>query len=108
MQLRRKAGGDITIYASSDEDGNYLHVRDTGCGIPTHHMPRIFEDFYSSKTSRTGTGLGLSFCKKVMESFGGSIRCHSEEGVYTEFILSFPLVEGHTMRGSVGMKNINH
>ncbi|WP_410521703.1 ATP-binding protein [Candidatus Tisiphia endosymbiont of Oplodontha viridula] len=44
--------------------------------------------FYTRRAN--GIGLGLSFCKKIMLSFGGDISCISEEGQYTEFQLNFP------------------
>ena len=53
-------------------------------------LSRLFEHFYT--TTFMGTGIGLSFCKLVMNRFGGDIRCEAQEGVYTKFILSFQLV----------------
>ncbi|GAL32100.1 sensor histidine kinase CqsS [Vibrio maritimus] len=64
-------------------------IKDTGQGIEPQLIKNIFEDFYT--TGKNGTfGLGLSFCKKVMKSFGGSIVCRSEFGEWTEFELIFP------------------
>ena len=68
-----------------------VSVRDTGPGIAPEIQARLFRPFASSgKTG--GTGLGLAYCRRVMEAFGGSIRCDSEYGKYTEFILGFPPV----------------
>jgi Na+/proline symporter/signal transduction histidine kinase len=80
----RYAGLDseIEIWYSNEA----LHFKDNGNGIAQEKLPYIFEPF---KGSTRGTGVGLPFCKKVMESMGGSIKCISEIGKGTEFILSF-------------------
>ena len=80
--------GTIHVWLSSDERYNRLHFKDTGKGIVSDALPRIFERFFS--TTISGTGIGLSFCQLVIESFGGTISCGSVYGSYTEFILSLP------------------
>ncbi|WP_373990068.1 ATP-binding protein [Duganella sp. BuS-21] len=66
--------------------GRQLMVRDTGVGIPDDILPHVFEPFYSTG----GTGMGLTFCHKVITAFGGNIQCESQAGKYTRFALSFP------------------
>lgn len=85
--------GDIYIWHEQNSDYNELHFKDTGPGIGSNALPRLFDRFYTTTTS--GTGIGLSFCKMVMESIGGNITCQSVKGVYTEFILLFPLTSNH-------------
>lgn len=89
-----KAGkGNIQIWLTPGDGHNAVHFRDTGSGIPSNVMPHIFERFYSwSKDDKNepGTGIGLAFCKTIVESFGGQIACHSVLGEYTEFIISLP------------------
>lgn len=80
--------GKIYIYFKSDDNNNYLIFRDTGPGIPAELLPHVFDRFVSGRCG--GTGLGLSFCKAVMESYQGDIACDSKEGEYTEFTLTFP------------------
>lgn len=82
--------GDITIWTKSVEKCNYLYVQDTAKGMSIVQLSRLFEHFYT--TTFMGTGIGLSFCKLVMHRFGGDIRCESQEGEFTKFTLSFPLV----------------
>ncbi|AMG31758.1 hybrid sensor histidine kinase/response regulator [Grimontia hollisae] len=82
----------VSIRFSQTGDNNTLHVMDTGPGIPAHQLGYIFDEFYT-RGKKQGNGLGLSYCKRVMQSFGGSITCHSEEGKYTEFVLTFPSVD---------------
>ena len=57
-------------------------------GISVNVLKSLFQSFHSH--SKSGTGLGLAFCKMTMESYGGNITCNSKEGEYTEFVLSFP------------------
>ena len=66
---------------------NTVIFHDTGFGINAKQMEKIFDQFYSS--DKAGTGLGLTFCKMVMESIGGKIECMSEEKKFTTFILTF-------------------
>lgn len=80
--------GDIHIWLEQSDKLNQLYLKDTGKGISAEFLPRVFERFFS--TTISGTGIGLSFCRLVIESFGGTIQCTSEEGEYTQFIISFP------------------
>ncbi len=83
--------GKITIIPRIEKDYNKLYFKDTGAGIPAHILPYIFDKFYSQ--TKYGTGIGLTFCKMVMKNLGGDIICHSKEGEFTEFILSFPIIK---------------
>lgn len=85
-------GAEIHLWTASNEHGQCLHVYDSGEGIPSQDLPHVFDQFYSSLRSGKGTGLGLYFSKQVMEGLGGSIRCRSQHGKMTEFILCFPRV----------------
>ena len=69
--------------------GNILVFIDNGAGIDKEHIPYIFDKFYT-QGKHGSTGIGLAFCKMVMEAIGGSITCDSEVGKYTKFILTFP------------------
>ncbi|TFZ08209.1 hybrid sensor histidine kinase/response regulator [Ramlibacter humi] len=70
----------------------HIIVRDTGPGIEPDLMPRLFQEFSTSGKAE-GTGLGLSFCRRVMRGLGGDIDCHSQPGRFTEFVLSFQVLE---------------
>jgi len=82
--------GEIYIWQEQGKKFNHLYFKDTGQGIPFSVLHHIFENFFS-RTTR-GTGVGLAFCKSTMLSFGGDIMCDSEEGEFTTFTLSFPVV----------------
>jgi signal transduction histidine kinase len=61
---------------------------DTGKGIPTAELSRIFVPFHTTKTQ--GTGLGLAICRRLMEHHGGTIRVESRVGEGTTFIIELP------------------
>jgi signal transduction histidine kinase len=79
------------------EPGNLLiGVRDTGPGIPSEYLDRVFEKFQqlpSTRGRRRGTGLGLSFCKLVVEAHGGHIWVESELGEGSTFLMTLPLAD---------------
>jgi PAS domain S-box-containing protein len=83
--------GEIFITLEKNHLYNKVHFKDTGSGIPASFLPKIFTQFFSQ--TYHGTGIGLAFCKKVMQSLHGDITCESVEGEYTLFILSFPSME---------------
>lgn len=64
-----------------------ISVRDTGPGISPEVLPRLFREFQTVGKAG-GTGLGLSFCQRVVHALGGSITCRSEYGAFTEFELA--------------------
>ena len=90
--LHKSGEGEIRIQARTVGGRNLLSVTDTGHGIPQQALPYVFDMLYSANRHKGGTGIGLSFCKKVMDAFNGSIRCDSVEGKYTTFTLEFPTV----------------
>jgi PAS domain S-box-containing protein len=81
-------GGEITIKTSSSGTGALLEFSDTGPGIDPKHIPRIFEMFYSTKS--TGLGLGLALTSQIIAEHGGTIRCESEQGKGSSFIVTLP------------------
>lgn len=87
-----KPGGEITLIAEADLTEVRCAVRDTGAGIPTESLSRIFERFYRVDSSRTGsgTGLGLSISRHIVEAHGGRIWAESEEGRGSTFYFSLP------------------
>ena len=94
-----KSGGLITISLSHDQQQNTvdLMVRDTGSGIPTDQLPRIFDRFYTTKngpddSGKGGTGLGLAACRDIIEAHRGRIRVDSTVGKGTAFTIKLPAV----------------
>lgn len=82
-------GGDLTISATTEGANLLLTLCDTGEGIASHQMPRIFDPYFTTKSS--GTGLGLAISAKIIEEHGGSIRISSRQGDGCEVRLQLPL-----------------
>lgn len=82
--------GNVTITLEKDRSLNYLHIKDTGEGLPREGRSDIFKPFHTS--SEHGTGLGLYFCKSVMQGYYGDISCKGKKGgyyAYAQFTLKF-------------------
>ena len=91
VKAAHKDKGNISLWTASNPKGNTLYFKDTGTGMPASMVAHVFDRFYTH--THHGSGIGLSFCKSVMEGFGGSITCESKEGEYTLFILKFPPIK---------------
>ncbi|ACC74680.1 ATP-binding protein [Paraburkholderia phymatum] len=87
-----EASGSGTITISAGRDGGFcvIHFNDTGPGIADDVLPHIFDPFYSTKPHGQGGGMGLEFCRRVCDAFGGTITCTSTPGVLTTFTLRLP------------------
>ena len=81
------AGGRISIVTSRVGDQVQVSVTDTGSGIPADRLPRIFDDYVTTK--RRGLGLGLAISKRIVEQLDGTITVDSEVGRGTSFTLRF-------------------
>jgi len=90
------SGSTVEVRARLDADADRveLSVRDTGSGIPSGDLERIFERFYRSDRSRSlslpGTGLGLAIVRHVVGNHDGDIRVDSAEGKGSTFTLRLP------------------
>ncbi|TOO94954.1 hybrid sensor histidine kinase/response regulator [Vibrio parahaemolyticus] len=86
----------IHVSMQSNDTANQIVVTDNGSGIAPDVIRHIFQDFYT--TGKSGSyGLGLPFCKKVMRSFGGNIKCISQPGEWSQFTLIFPPITSDTV-----------
>jgi len=88
-------GGRISIKCSRSDGYAEIRISDTGIGIPSDSLPRIFERFYRVDSARSrdsgGTGLGLSIVKHIAELHGGSIEVESVPDKGSSFDLKLPL-----------------
>jgi signal transduction histidine kinase len=89
-----RPSGRIDVALCADPEGVVVIVTDTGLGIPSRDLPRIFERFYRIDRARSretgGTGLGLSIVKHVVENHGGTVSVRSELGRGTTFEVRLP------------------
>ena len=88
-------GGEARIDAGINPEGRvYITVSDTGSGMPSEDLPRIFERFYRVDRARSravgGTGLGLSIVKHVVERMDGTIKVDSRLGKGSTFTILLP------------------
>jgi two-component system NtrC family sensor kinase len=96
-QQATPSGGIVRVITERAEEpkGVWVHVEDTGEGIPPDALEQIFEPFYTRKEH--GTGLGLSIAKQIIEEHGGEIRVASELGKGARFSVFLPADEAHTI-----------
>jgi PAS domain S-box-containing protein len=85
-------GGWLSVSTRGDGDRVFVEVADTGSGIPSEYITRIYDPFFTTKAIGQGTGLGLSITYGIVREHGGSIDCDSAVGQGTRFILSMPAV----------------
>ena len=88
-------GGTISINSTITDKEVKLEISDTGIGITTEDLNKIFNEFYRSQNAKTaelsGTGLGLSIVKNLIKQYGGSIDVRSEIEKGTTITISFPI-----------------
>jgi two-component system phosphate regulon sensor histidine kinase PhoR len=89
------ANGTVCIRLDPAESRAVLQVADSGEGIPTGELPRVFERFYRVDKARArqtgGTGLGLAIVRHVAEAHGGTVRVDSELGRGSTFTVTLPV-----------------
>ncbi len=87
-------GGRIEVIVRNRLDHVVTEISDTGIGIPQDEISRIFDEFYRAsnvpKDISTGSGLGLSIVKQILDSHKGKIWVQSEPGVWTKFTFTLP------------------
>ena len=93
-----RPGGEVRIETGRTADGKVrIAIADTGIGIPSEDLPRVFERFYRVDKARSrevgGTGLGLSIVKHVIERMNGSVAVESQLGKGSTFTVLLPPAE---------------
>lgn len=76
-------GGAVVVTLSPSQDGRFLEVADSGCGIPFAKKQKVFDPFFTTK--KEGTGLGLPIVKKIVEAHGWSLQVLDNDGGGTIF-----------------------
>jgi len=88
-------GGELTIGTRLTESNKFIEIKisDTGCGILQEHLSKLFDPFFSTKSAKEGTGLGLSVSLGIVERHNGTIDVKSKVGEGSTFIIRFPIGE---------------
>lgn len=89
-----KAGSQIKVYTTKNDNGFILTVKDNGIGMSQEDQTHLFERFYrgTNVSNIQGTGLGLHIVNKYSELMNGSVSCESELGTGTTFTINFRLI----------------
>jgi len=86
--------GHISLTVRSHKDHIISEISDSGIGIPKEELPKVFDEFYRAsnvpKDIKSGSGLGLSIARQIVESHKGTISVSSEPGIWTKFTFTLP------------------
>jgi len=88
-------GGVLKLTAATDAAHVVIVVSDTGRGIPTEHLASIFRPFFTTKVGKerpagSGTGIGLAFCRRIVDAHGGEISVASQVSQGSAFTIRLP------------------
>jgi len=83
-------GGELRVQLSSEGDSQEICIKvsDTGCGINPEHLPKVFDPYFTTKS--TGTGLGLAIAHNIVETMDGRIKVESRKKRGTTFTVTLP------------------
>lgn len=85
--------GKITIEAKCQNNTLHIKVRDTGIGIPSTEVEKIFDPFYTTKSIHKGCGLGLTIVSEIVKSYNGKIWVESDPRKQTTFFIELPAID---------------
>jgi C4-dicarboxylate-specific signal transduction histidine kinase len=90
-EAMRNQQGDKLIKVASNVENNFVLVRvsDSGPGIPVELRTKVLEPFYTTK--KTGSGIGLSLCHRIITDHGGSLTVETSEWSGAEFVIKLPI-----------------
>ncbi len=94
VSIHRKNKASLNMPHEVPADIWALAVKDRGCGIPKASIARIFESFYTTKTSGSGTGLGLAISREIVREHDGWIVVESEPETGSTFTVCLPVAKG--------------
>jgi len=76
----------VTIQIKDFKKGFTLEITDTGCGMNADKLSKVFTPYFTTKSS--GSGIGLSIVKQIVENHGGQITCDSKDGAGSTFLIT--------------------
>jgi len=89
------AGGEVRLRAARGRDSAVVEVYNTGAGIPSDDLPRVFDRFYRGDHSRAqrtgGSGIGLAIVRELVHAHGGAVAARSEQGRWAALTVRLPL-----------------
>jgi signal transduction histidine kinase len=93
---RKKSAGTgykpaVSASTKKVNDQVEIRIRDNGEGIPQKALDKVFQPFFTTKPTGSGTGLGLSLSYDIVKAHGGEIKVESKEGEFTQFTIVLPL-----------------
>jgi PAS domain S-box-containing protein len=95
MSLVEEGARELLISTEQEQTGALVAVRDSGPGIDPAHLDRVFDAFYTTKSS--GTGMGLSICRSIIHAHGGKLWVEANEPRGAVFHFTLPDAEGEIM-----------
>jgi signal transduction histidine kinase len=97
---------EIAVEPTVDGKAAVLIVRDTGVGVPSHKLPRLFERFHRVENQRSrsfeGSGIGLALVYELVKLHGGDIKVESEVDKGTNFFITIPFGSAHLEMDRIG------
>ena len=87
------SGGWLSVSTRVGDHGVVAEIADTGSGIPSEQLARIYDPFFTTKAIGRGTGLGLSITYGIVHEHDGTIHCESAVGQGTRFRVTLPLAQ---------------
>lgn len=82
---------EVTTQAVGGQIG--VKIRDSGCGIPSAYLSKVFDAFFTTKAQGEGRGLGLTIARRIVESLGGQIEIESQEGHGSTVVITLPVMQ---------------
>jgi signal transduction histidine kinase len=92
VQAAAEKKGSVNVRCTQKDFYVDVQVEDTGGGITSEQMSKIFDPYFTTKQGKSGTGLGLYITKKVVEDHNGSIKVDSTPDIGTTFTIRLPLL----------------
>lgn len=98
--------GEMVTDTNFQPSGLAIEVEDKGEGIPTEHLPHIFEPYFSTRKADNATGLGLTVCESIAKAHGGSLTVSSEQGKGTTVRFYLPLDSDSEEADAFGLSKV--